>query len=191
MLKQARARGFSPECVSFDSWYSSLENLKTIRDYGWIWVTRFKSNRQVNPDGKGNRPISSVDISTEGTKVHLKGYGFIKMFKIVSQNGDIDLWATNAQDIDDSTILRYTEWSWSIEHYHRGIKQFCGIERAQVRGAKAQRNHIGLALRAFLRLERFSFNTGLSWFEIKTQIIREAVRAYLTTPFCGLPAPTA
>ena len=58
--------------------------------------------------------------------------------------------------------LKFSEFSWTIENYHRGIKQYCGIERAQVRSGQAQRNHIGLALRAFLRLERYSFRTGYS-----------------------------
>ena len=69
-----------------------------------------------------------------------------------------------------------------IETYHRGIKQFCGIERCQARSATAQRNHIELALRAFLRLEFHSFVKGISWFEAKTSIIRDAVRAYLAQP---------
>jgi hypothetical protein len=34
MLFQAKERGFSPECVLFDSWYGSLDNLKTIRNLG-------------------------------------------------------------------------------------------------------------------------------------------------------------
>ncbi len=191
MLKQAQDRGFAPACVSFDSWYSSLENLKIIRDYGWMWLTRFKSNRLVNPDDTGNRPVSEVEIACQGTIVHLKGYGMVKIFKIVSQNGDTDYWSTNNLEIDDLGIVKYTEWNWAIENYHRGIKQYCGIERAQVRGEKAQRNHIGLAIRAFLRLERFSFRTGYSWFETKTSIIREAVRAYLKNPFCCLQQSTA
>lgn len=69
-----------------------------------------------------------------------------------------------------------------IETYHRGIKQFCGIERCQARSATAQRNHIELALRAFLRLEYHCFVTGISWFEAKTAIIRHAVSAYLAHP---------
>ena len=32
-------------------------------------------------------------------------------------------------------LIFYAEWSWTIEEYHRGIKQFVGIERAQVRSA--------------------------------------------------------
>jgi len=55
-----------------------------------------------------------------------------------------------------------------------------------VRSARAQRNHIGLALRAFLRLEIHCYRTGISWFEAKTSIIREAVRAYLAKPLYTL-----
>jgi hypothetical protein len=78
----------------------------------------------------------------------------------------------------------------AIENYHRGIKQFCNVERAQVRAACAQRNHIGLALRAFLRLEVHCYHQGISWFEAKTSIIREAVRVYLAKPLYTLN-PTA
>ena len=35
LLETAHGRGFMPECVVFDSWYSSLENLKWVRDFGW------------------------------------------------------------------------------------------------------------------------------------------------------------
>jgi hypothetical protein len=62
------------------------------------------------------------------------------------------------------------QFEWSIEEYHRGLKQCCGVEKAQVRSARAQRNHIGLAIRAFLRLEIHWFNTGMSWYESKLSI---------------------
>ena len=37
------------------------------------------------------------------------------------------------------------------------------VEQAQVRAARAQRNHIGLTIRAFLRLEHHFYTTGVSW----------------------------
>jgi hypothetical protein len=46
----------------------------------------------------------------------------------------------------------------------------------------AQRNHVGLAIRAFLRLESYRIRTGVSWFEANTSIVRDAIRAYLTHP---------
>ena len=182
MLATARERRFRPQYVLFDSWYSSLENLKTIRDYGWRWLTQLKSNRLVNPDGRGNRAVSEVEISEQGTVVHLKGYGFIKVFLIVAPDGDREYWATNDLGVDELARLKFAEQYWTIETYHRGLKQCCGVERAQVRAARAQRNHIGMAIRAFLRLEHHRLLTGISWFEAKTDIIREAVRTYLTQP---------
>ena len=34
MLKRANERGLKPDYVVFDSWYASLDNLKTVRGYG-------------------------------------------------------------------------------------------------------------------------------------------------------------
>jgi putative transposase len=186
MLRQAHQRGFVPGPrglpIIFDSWYSSLLNLKCIRSFGWRWVTRLECNRHVNPDGQSNRRVDQVELSEYGTIVHLKGYGFIKVFKIVTTDGDIEYWATNDQEMTDLLRLRFAELGWMIETYHRGIKQFCGIEHCQARSATAQRNHIELALRAFLRLEYHCFVQGTSWFDAKISIVRTAVRAYLANP---------
>jgi len=62
MLKEAKKRGFEPEYVLMDSWYSGLENLKLIASFGWLFLTRLKSKRMVKLDGKWNMSISIVDI---------------------------------------------------------------------------------------------------------------------------------
>jgi hypothetical protein len=190
MLTTAKQRGFKPKCVAFDSWFSALANLKLIASYGWIWLTRLKRNRLVNLARTANRPIGEVALTATGTVVHLKGYGFIQVFKIVAPDGDIDYWATNDLQMSPLQRQQWAEFEWSIEEYHRGLKQCCGVEKAQVRSSRAQRNHIGLAIRAFLRLEIYWFNTGISWYDAKISIVREAVRSYLAAPWLSLP-PTA
>jgi putative transposase len=182
LLTEAKQRGFRPGCVAFDGWYASLDNLKLIREFGWRWLTRFKVNRLVNKDRQGIKAIQDTEIAATGTIVWLSGYGLVKVFKIVAPHGDISYWATNDLEMDELTRLKYSEWSWKIEEYHRGIKQYTEVERCQARAARAQRNHIGMALRAFLRLEVHCFRTGISWFEAKTEIVRDAVRAYLAQP---------
>jgi DDE superfamily endonuclease len=182
MLYIAHQRGFRPACVCFDSWYASLKNLKLVARLFGRWLTRLETDRLVNPDKSGNRPLASVNLASTGTIVHLKGFGFIKVFKIVVTENHIEYWASNDLQMNELTRLKFAQWSWMIETYHRGIKQFCGIEQCQARSATAQRNHIELALRAFLRLEFHSFVKGISWFEAKTSIIRAAVRAYLANP---------
>jgi len=70
-----------------DSWYSALKNLKLIASFGWFFLTRLKRNRLVNSDGVGNRPISEVEIPPKGRVVHLKGFGFVRVFRTVSKEG--------------------------------------------------------------------------------------------------------
>jgi IS4 transposase len=109
------------------------ENLKAIRKKEWHFLTRLKKNRLVNPDKKKNVPFETVDIPHKGLVFHLKTYGFVKVFRIVSKDGDTQHWVTDV--------------------YHRGIKKFCGVEKCQARKEESQRAHIMFSLRAFLRLE--------------------------------------
>jgi len=182
MVAQAAQRSFEPELVAFDSWYSGLANLKLLRSLNWHWLTQLKGNREVSLDHSGNRAISDVLIPVQGRLVHLKGYGWIKVFRTVGTNGDAEYWATSRLDMTIEQAAFYALDAWQIEVYHRGLKQFTGVERGQYRLEISQRNHIGLAIRAFVRLEAHRLQTGISWFEAKTAIIRSAIRLYLTHP---------
>jgi hypothetical protein len=190
MIKQAHSRQFQPELVAFDSWYSGLDNLKLLRSYDWHWLTQLKSNRQVSLDTSGTRAIRDVLIAVNGTLVHLKGYGWIKVFRTVDPHGNAEYWATSRLDMTVQQCAFYARDAWQIEVYHRGLKQFTGVERAQFRRAVAQRNHIGFAIRAFVRLEAYRLRTACSYFEVKAAIIRDAIRAYLAHPTLVL-LPTA
>lgn len=187
MLAAAAARGLTPECVLFDQWYASLENLKAMRALGWRWLTQWKGNRRVNPDGSGLIPLSQAGVPAAGKVVHLEGYGLIKVFVIVAKDGDIEYWATDDLTMSELTRLQWAERIWAVEEYHRGLKQYCGVERCQARGTYAQQNHIGMAIRALLRLEWHRYTTGISWAEAKAQIIRKALQNYLKKPLYVLP----
>lgn len=188
LLTAAHARGFRPPAVLFDGWYASVENLKKVRAFGWTFVTRFKGNRQVRIDHGEVMALEAQPVAATGTVVWLPGYGEVKVFRVVAPNGDTTHWATNDLGMDEATRLAFGELSWSIEEYHRGLKQFTGVERCQVRAAQGQRNHIGCALRAFVRLEYHRFTTGVSWFEAKWSLVRDAVREYLSNPRYRLPS---
>ena len=114
----------------------------------------------------------------------------MKVFRIVATDGDTQHWVTNDLEMGELQRLSLAEQAWAIEEYHRGLKQHCGAERCQVRLGRAQRVHIGLALRAFVRLEWHRYRTGISWFEAKAQVVRDAVRRYLEAPLYRLPEPS-
>lgn len=187
LLRTAQARGFRPRGVLFDSWYATLENLKLLRSFGWRWLTRLQANRRVNLDRTGLRPVSHVPIVTEGTIVHLEGYGLVKVFLIVAKDGDKEYWVTNDLMMDELQRLQQAEASWRVEEYHRGLKQLTNVDRCQARAARAQRNHVGLAVRAFVRFEVWCFHRGVNWLQAKLEILRGAVRAYLAQPRYRLP----
>ena len=182
LVMSAYERGFNPSMVCFDSWYSALDNLKLVRGLGWYFLTRLKGNRQVNPQGKALKAISEIEIDEAGTLVWLKGFGQIKVFRLIDRNGNAEHWATNNIEMSELERVKYASFSWQIEQFHRGIKQFCLIERAQCRRRRPWQNHINLCLRAFLRIESHCYHKGISWFEAKTSIIRDAVRNYLANP---------
>ena len=182
MLAAAVTRGFHPRAVLFDSWYSGLENLKAIRACGWTFLTQLKVNRKVDLNRQGYQAIATIVIPTGGVVVHLEGFGSIRVFKAVSRDGDVEYWATNDLTMDELGRVELAEHSWAVEEYHRALKQCCNVERCQARSTKAQRNHIGMAIRAFVRLSWHFYTTGISWYEAKTSIVREAVRAYRSQP---------
>jgi hypothetical protein len=53
---------------------------------------------------------------------------------VVAPNGDTTHWATNGLCLDESTRLVFAELAWPIEEYHRGLKQFTGVNTSQQAG---------------------------------------------------------
>jgi hypothetical protein len=188
MLRLAAARGFQPSIVAFDSWYSSLDNLKLIRDFAWQWLTRVKSNRQVSVQAGASCAVEALDIPPSGLQVHLRGYGMVKVFRTVDPHGNADYWMTNRLTMTEAQRQALAERAWLVEVYHRAVKQFSGIERGQFRLERAQRNHIGLALRAYVRLEYQRWQQRWSIFHSKMEIVRAAVRQYMAHPLYSLPS---
>jgi hypothetical protein len=172
MLSSAKARGLEPEMVVADSWYSSLKNLKSVRSHGWNWVMGLKKNRLVN---KPHIQLCELDIPERGLKVHLKGYGWIKVFRFEAKNGRTDYIGTNHLDLTRDKIKSFFERRWSIEVMHRELKQTCGLGRCQAIIGRAARNHIGLSFIALVRKHRrrrFDFATPYQqdWGVIKPAI---------------------
>jgi len=192
MLKTAKIRGFNPELVLMDGFYASLNCLKLIREYSWIFVTRLKSNRLVSTaPGKENRhPLTEIEIPEEGKILHLKGFGMVKVFLIDFQNGNKEYIGTNDLTLSLKDARRAGAQRWKIEEYHRGLKQTVGIEMCQSRTKRAQRTHIFCSILSFLALEKKRLEENISWYEAKRKIISDCLFSYLKSPMIPLPVKT-
>lgn len=167
----------------FDTWYSSVNNLKWLNKFGLTWVTWLRTNRIVDKD----EHISDKEIPKEGLVVHLRAVGFVKVFKLVSPvTGDIEYLATNDINMEALDIKNVAAKRWNIEEFHRGLKQTVGIEKCQARNQRSQRTHIFCSILAFVALEVKRIQTGVSWYQSKREIITEAMGQYLQNPSISL-----
>ena len=64
---------------------------------------------------------------------------------------------------------------WSVEVYHRELKQTGGIERCQARTGRAQRNHIFLAISTWLQKYRHLCFEKLSFYAQDWQVLKQAI----------------
>jgi len=187
MVLLADHRGFSPKAILMDAWYATIANLKMVDSLSWIWITELQSNRLVSLKPHEYLKLNELDIPFDGREVHLKGYGFIKIFKITTPDGRIGYFATSDKEKHQKDVKEVYAFRWKIEEYHRGLKQATGISRCQARKGRIQRNHIFCSILAFVALEKRRISTGISWYETKRQIIKNALKFYLKDPFVALP----
>ncbi|MBL8687394.1 MAG: transposase, partial [Alphaproteobacteria bacterium] len=64
---------------------------------------------------------------------------------------------------------------WKIEVYHRELKQTCGLERCQSRTGRAQRNHIFLAISAWIQKYKRRLVEGISFYQQKWEVIKNDI----------------
>jgi hypothetical protein len=178
MLSSAKLRGLEPETVVADSWYGSLKNLKSIRSHGGDWVMGLKSNRLVNAP---HVQLCKLTIPDEGLKVHLKGYGWVKVFRFEGKNARVDYVGTSRLDLAREQVKTYFERHWSIEVMHRELKQTCGFSRCQSSTGRAGRNHIGLSLLALLRKHRRRRLDNSTPYQQDWQVIKPAIQVALAS----------
>jgi len=171
MLKLAKERGVKPEAVIADSWYSSLDNLKCIRDFKWTFVMGLRKNRVVNK----NQKLCDLDIPDEGLRIHLRGYGWITVFRFVSKNGRTDYIGTNIQNPTRDQIIALVRKRWEIEVFHRELKQTCGLEHCQARTSRAQRNHIVLSVLTWVKQATLRKQLSISFYQQQWNTIKDAI----------------
>lgn len=184
MMNIASKRGFKPVYVLFDSWFCSIKNIKTCDNYDWKWISELKNNRKVSLVKGEYIHVSDLGWTKKQVyKVWLKEYGFVLVTKTVTLKGDVAYLATNDLSLenDQKTIRNHYLHRWTVETFHRGIKQYCGIEKCYSRCQRAQRNHILSSFLAFIKLETNRIINNVSWHEAKLSIVRPDISNYLAS----------
>ncbi len=195
MFLEVISWGLTPACVTGDSWYSSLGNLKFIRKQGFNFMFGIESNRLISIErGQYIQVQTLEDWPHDGKTVYLKNYGMVKIFRQIYKKvyhyyimGVANL--ENLDGIKQIDFERKHDDHWNIERFHRAIKQVCNIERFQVRRENPVKNHIFCALKAFVRLEFMRLDKMIShWYEIRRDLFIETIRNFVVG-YAKYPAP--
>ena len=134
MLLEVMSWGLKPSIVTGDSWYSSVANLKFLRNQKLGFLFGVEKNRIVSNEPRKYSQVSSLEIPGEGLITHLKEFGLIKLLRKDFRKGDSRhyiLYFPNSKKlagVSRQEFITIHDTHWGIEAFHRAIKQVCGAD---------------------------------------------------------------
>ncbi|KAA6344532.1 hypothetical protein EZS27_007847 [termite gut metagenome] len=66
---------------------------------------------------------------------------------------------------------------WSVEEYHKSLKQNASLAKSPTRTVRTQSNHLFASLLAYIKLESLKFSQSLNHFALKAKIYLAANKA--------------
>lgn len=188
MFDQAIHNEVQFEYVLADSWFGSKANMQHIHNQNKRFIFGLKSNRVValseEEAKKGQyRDLNSVEIKNgEAKKIWLRGvFAPLTLIKKTFKNeggsvGTLYL-VTNDLDSDADRIYQIYQKRWSIEVYHKSIKQNSSLEKSPTKVVRSQMNHLFASLIGYCKLELLKLEAHLNPFKLKFQLLLKANQA--------------
>ncbi|MBD0377514.1 MAG: transposase [Flavisolibacter sp.] len=150
--------GLKPAFVTMDSWYSSVDNLKFLRNQEVGIFTGLENNRIVSMLPHLYEKLQDIAIPEQGLFTHLKGFDFIKVFRTVDTEDHVrhyGLYLADTEQLkaaDREVFKTVKKQHWQIEEMFRTIKQLVHAGHFFVRRTEAIKTHLFAVLRAFQKL---------------------------------------
>lgn len=175
--------------VVFDSWFSSKENMTVIRtELEKHFICPIKANRTLALSEADKLAGHFVQVSTLDLKpnelrvVYVKGVDFpVVLAKQVFTNNDGSVGVLYL--VSSDTALTYEQLThlyhrrWTVEEFHKSLKQNVALEKSPTRTVTTQKNHIFAAMLAFIKLEMLKLHTHLNHLAVKGQLYLRAIQA--------------
>lgn len=177
--------------VVWDTWFSAKENFEYVHfNLKKHFVGALKSNRKValskqdKLEGKFVR-VEQLDLQANRTyPVWIKGLDFeVLLTKQVFNNQDGSSGAlylvTNDFDLPCSAITTIYQKRWSVEVFHKSLKQNASLEKSPTKYEVTQSNHIFAAMIAYCKMEILKVKADSNHFALKARLYQKAVKAAL------------
>ncbi|MDR2756646.1 MAG: transposase, partial [Planctomycetaceae bacterium] len=174
--------------VLADSWFSSSDNMLFIHRLDKYFLMDMKSNRscQFATSDRTKGQWNSLDklplIPEQPVKVWLKDLEIqVLLCKFVFTNkdgstGEMYLVSNNLELSTEEFKTLYKK-RWSVEEYHKSLKQNAALAKSPARTVTTQGNHLFASLVAYVKLEKLKFAHKLNHFALKAKIYWAASKA--------------
>jgi len=192
--KEAR-RELLFRCVLMDTWYAVTLIMLRILRAGKFFCCPIKGNRTVyaSDSADGEHPRQRADTlawttpqEAQGQQVRLNGWPQevkVRMFRLVLSTERTEWVVTNDPALQTADDVRQTlAVRWSVEVFHRELKQITGIEDCQCRLGRSQRNHIGTAMLVWIRLAQRAREAKKTIYALKFGLLDDYMRQQLKNP---------
>lgn len=188
MLARAIVNQLKFKYVLADSWFSSADNMRFIQKKEKIFIFDMKSNRLVMDEkldrNKGQWTNLETFKLTENTptKVWIKDLDFSVLVckqVFINKDGSVGVRFLVSNDLNLSADYFTTLYKkrWSVEEYHKSLKQNAGIGQSPTRTVQTQSAHLFSSILAYVKLERLKLCRKLNHFALKAKIYLAANKA--------------
>lgn len=171
-----------------DSWFASSGNMLFIHRRKKFFIFDMKSNRKAALGEKGRNKgqwsrIDELDIpDNTPVKVWLKDLEIPvlltrQVFKNKNQSAGVRFLVSNDFSLSDDNFATLYKKRWSVEEYHKSLKQNAAVAKSPTRKVKTQSNHLFASILAYVKMEKLKFVQQLNHFAIKSKIYLAATKA--------------
>ncbi|MEK6482603.1 transposase, partial [Catalinimonas sp. 4WD22] len=206
LVKQASINLSHVDYILADSWFSSAENMRFIKqDCGYNFIMPLKKNRKValsscaKQAGEYKR-LDSLDLQEgEHVRIYLEQAAAaavdfaIWLTKAVYHNkdgsvGELYL-VTSDSALCAEEIKAFYAYRWNVEIMYKSVKSNASYAKSPTGTVRTQKNHFFCSMVAFCKLEQIKLKTKNNHFALKAKLYLPAIKtafAYLNDIKQGL-----
>jgi hypothetical protein len=188
MVKQAiESQHLKFRYVLTDSWFASSDNMLFIDRMKKYFVMDMKNNRlcMFAAADRHKGQWTSVDKlplqAEQPVKVWIKDLEIqVVLCKFVFTNkdgstGEMYL-VSNDLELSAEKIRTLYKKRWSVEEYHKSLKQNASLAKSPTRTVTTQTNHLLASLLSYVKMEHLKFAHRLNHFALKNKIYLAAMK---------------
>jgi hypothetical protein len=177
-----------------DSWYASKENMNYVLGLKHHFIFALESSRTValTEKDRSQGKFQSVEALVLPNKTPLKVFlrsvkQELLLVRQVFTNKDGSegclylVTSDTTLDYEQVTTIYQRRWNtdriWSIEEYHKSLKQNTSIGNSPTKTPDTQSNHFFASMLAYVKLEALKLKVSIGHFRIKAQLYLAGLKA--------------